>query len=296
MSRPDWLRTFVAIYRAGSVSDGARRRALSQPAASQQLAALERAVGGRLFVRAPGGVVPTARGRALYGEVASALDHLELVLSGLDRGRAAPAGEPLRIGTTAECFAAEILPRLPASGLDVVAWFGDDADTVERLQRGEVDVAVTSRGPLRKSVEVVPAGQQRFVLVGPPDSTPPPRFRSLGAVGSWLAGRDWAAYSLELPLTRRFWQAQLGRPFSGRLRLVAPDLRVVADAVARGIGCSLLPSFVCTDLLAAGRMVEIHPVADLVPPQPWYCCVRQGEAGRPAIAALLASFTPLPAG
>ena len=43
MSRPEWLRTFLAIYRAGSVAEAARLRGLSQPATSQQLAALERA-------------------------------------------------------------------------------------------------------------------------------------------------------------------------------------------------------------------------------------------------------------
>jgi len=84
MARPEWLRTFVAVYRAGSITEAAHLRALSQPAASQQLAGLERAIGTPLFARSPAGVVPTARGRALYAEVAAALDQLEAVLSVLE--------------------------------------------------------------------------------------------------------------------------------------------------------------------------------------------------------------------
>jgi hypothetical protein len=45
MARAEWLRTFVAVYRAGSVTEGARRRDLSQPAASQQLESLARLAG-----------------------------------------------------------------------------------------------------------------------------------------------------------------------------------------------------------------------------------------------------------
>ena len=61
MAVSEWLRTFVAIYRSGSVSGGAEQRNLSQPAASQQLASLERRIGLPLFIRTPHGVEPTRR-------------------------------------------------------------------------------------------------------------------------------------------------------------------------------------------------------------------------------------------
>lgn len=56
----------------------------------------------------------------------------------------------------------------------------------------------------------------------------------------------------------------------------------------------LLPSFVCTELLRTGRIAEVHPVSDLVAPEPWYLCFRQGEATRPALSQLLESFTAPP--
>src|SRR5580704_4588838 len=108
MSRPEQLRTFIAVYRARSVTDGARDRGLSQPAASQQLAALERAVGGPLFVRTTRGVEPTGQGVALYADAASALDQLEAVLNGLEGG-SGPSASPLRLGSTAEFFSGIVL-------------------------------------------------------------------------------------------------------------------------------------------------------------------------------------------
>jgi DNA-binding transcriptional LysR family regulator len=292
MARPEWLRTFVAVYRSGSVTDGARVRSLSQPAASQQLAGLERSIGAPLFRRTAEGVVPTERGRSLYAEVASALDQLEVVLSGLDAGRVTDAHPVLRVGSSAEFFSAYVVPRMATEALSVVAHFGDDADLLARVESGELDVAVTSSTPPRRSLAAVSIGQKRFVLVAAAGTAAP--CGSLAELGRWLSGRDWVAYSLELPITRRFWQAHLRRPFSASLRLAAPDLRAVLGAVERGMGCSILPAFVCAESIREGRTEEVYPVSDLIAPEPWYACVRSGEVARPAIAQLLRSFAEAP--
>lgn len=291
MAPPEWLRTFLAVYRSGSITDAARLRALSQPAASQQLKALEQAVGAPLFVRGPSGVVPTARGRALYGEVAGALDQLETVLAGLDAGRVAEGQPPLRLGASAEHFASAVVPRLAELEVAVVAHFGPDAELLELLEHGELDLILTRRAPARRALVSVQVGEQHFALVAPPTWSPGHAFASLAELASWLAARPWVAFSQELPVTRRFWQLHLGRPFPSRnLRLVAPDLRAVAAAVTAGIGCSLLPAFVCEDALAEGRMIEVHPVSSAIPPEPWLVCVRDGEDARPPLARLLAAL------
>jgi DNA-binding transcriptional LysR family regulator len=290
MARPEWLRTFLAIYRAGSVTEAARLRGLSQPATSQQLAGLERAIGTALFVRTPSGVVATERGRELYGEVAASLDQLETVLAGLDVGRVATQSPALRIGCSAEYFSTEVVGRIATSGLRVVARFADDGALLSDLERGELDVAITSTTPSRRAFGLAPIGEKRFLLVGAPDRTPQAAMSSTKALGDWLVDIPWAAYSLEFPITRRFWQTQLGRPFGADLRVVAPDLRAVLSAVERGIGVSILPSFICADALASRRVVEIYPVSALIPPEPWFCCFRQGEDDRPSIAQLLAMF------
>src|SRR5579863_5158866 len=117
MARSEWLRTFVAVYRTGSVTDGAAHRGLTQPAASQQLASLERALGEPLFVRSPAGMEPTRRGRELYVRVAEPLDGLEGILRDLDAGTVPAPEPPVRFGSSPEIFAADVLACLV--GLDV---------------------------------------------------------------------------------------------------------------------------------------------------------------------------------
>ena len=58
----EWYRSFVAIYRMGTVSAAAESRHMTQPALSQHLASLEAQVGEPLFVRQPCKMVPTQRG------------------------------------------------------------------------------------------------------------------------------------------------------------------------------------------------------------------------------------------
>ncbi|HVC70651.1 MAG TPA: LysR family transcriptional regulator [Acidimicrobiales bacterium] len=290
MSRAEQLRTFLAVYRARSVTDGARQRGVSQPAASQQLAGLERAVGGPLFVRTPRGVEPTGRAVALYAEAASALDQLEAVLGGLEQGRPGGSSAPLRLGSTAEFFSCVVLPKISGSELAVVASFGDDTELLGRLERGELDVVVTRTVAQRRRMTALPIGEKGFVLVAAPAVVAGASFGSLSTLGDWLVGQSWAAYSLELPITRRFWQSHLGRPFSARLRLVAPDLRAVTRAVERGIGCSILPRFVCAGALDEGRIVEVYPVSDLIPDEPWFLWARTGETTRAPVAGFVRLF------
>jgi DNA-binding transcriptional LysR family regulator len=287
MAASEWLRTFVAIYRSGSVSGGAAERNLSQPAASQQLAALERRIGLPLFVRTSQGVAPTHRGRALHAEVAESLDRLEHVLVVLDGGAAAPSDPTVRFGSSAEFFSHAVVPVLAPDTPALSARFGPDDRLIDLLEHGELDIAVTSVTPGRRALDATPIGTKRFVLVGPPALTPPAPFGSLSALGGWLVGQPWVAYSAELPLTRRFWLSALGRPFHADLRLVAPDLRAVVAAVARGLGFSLLPAFACAEALTLGTVVEVHPVAAAAPAEPWFACTRAADRSRRQLTELV---------
>ena len=284
MATAEWLRTFVAIYRSGSVTEGAGLRSLSQPAASQQLRSLERSVGTPLFVRNRDGVDPTRSGRELYVAVADALDRLEPVLTGLDGGALAPSAPALRFGSSAEFFAYGVVPHLGPEAPDLAVRFGTDIDLVALLHHGELDVVVTTTDPTRRGLAPVLLGTTRYTLVAAPDSVPGPA-AALTELGRALVGRDWVAYSAELPRTRRFWQTSLGRPFAGSLRLVAPDLRAVAGAVARGLGVSLLPEYACAAGLRSGDLVEVFPVGDVVPPEPWFAVTREADLVRAQVAA-----------
>lgn len=167
MARSEWLRTFVAVYRAGSVTAGARQRGLSQPAASQQLAALQALAGAPLFIRAATGVRATPRGRELYGQVADALDRLEGVLGELDGGRL-PEPPVVRIGASAEYAALRLVPALASLQATVRLRLDDDAQLLELLGAGEVDVVCLPRLPERRDFAVRALAPEGFALVTAP--------------------------------------------------------------------------------------------------------------------------------
>lgn len=290
MAGTEWLRTFVCACQAGSISEAARVRHLSQPAATGHIRALEQAAGTALFVRQPGGVVPTEAGRRLYAEVTGPLERLGQILASLDAGGLPLPPAPVRIGASPEVFGGLVVSRLTASGPPVVAQFGDDDQVLAALVAGDLEIAVTATAVARRGIDGQVAAQQRYVLVAPPATAERPA--SLADLAQVAAGSAWVSYSSDLPRTRRFWRQHLGRPFDARLQLVAPDLRVVLAAVEAGLGASLLPAMVADPAIGRRSVLEWFPVRDLIEPRPLWASARRSVAERPEVAAVLAALAP----
>ena len=64
-----WLRAFVAATRSGSFSAAAHALGVGQSAVTHSVARLENALGIRLFIRTPSGIVPTAAGANLFERI-----------------------------------------------------------------------------------------------------------------------------------------------------------------------------------------------------------------------------------
>ena len=90
------LRLVDAVARHGSLGAAARELLVSQPSASQRLAALERRCGMRLFDRDNTGARPTPAGHEMVAEARHILGHLEQVF---ERSRAAADTETITVGT-----------------------------------------------------------------------------------------------------------------------------------------------------------------------------------------------------
>ena len=73
---PRRLLTFREVARLGSFSRAGETLALTQPAVSQQISALERQLGVRLLDRGPGGPTPTAAGALLLSHAEAVADRL----------------------------------------------------------------------------------------------------------------------------------------------------------------------------------------------------------------------------
>lgn len=105
------LLVFEALAIERNVSRAAERLHLSQSAVSHALARLRDAFGDDLFVRAPRGVVPTARATALQPKVMQALEAARGVYKVDEDFSPETATGEIRLGST-EAFEHVVLPKL----------------------------------------------------------------------------------------------------------------------------------------------------------------------------------------
>jgi DNA-binding transcriptional LysR family regulator len=155
------LAALRAVADEGTFGAAALKLGYAQSAISQQIAALERHVGRRLFDR-PGGSRPvtlTRAGELLLGHAESIMTRLSAARIDLDSIADEDVGTTIRIGAY-QSVAAAILPLiLQALGADPdeeiqfdLTESNDDRVLLEMLERGELDVAFTElplpEGPL----------------------------------------------------------------------------------------------------------------------------------------------------
>ena len=81
MNHLAYLKTFLAVYRSGTVTKAASKLAITQPAASGHIRALEAYLQRRLFRRLGRGIEPTSAAHSLARLVGTHLDGLQHALA-----------------------------------------------------------------------------------------------------------------------------------------------------------------------------------------------------------------------
>lgn len=166
------LRSFAAVAEEGSITRAAERLHLTQPALSRQIRDLEQGLGVKLFERVGRGIRLSMPGRALLDESR----HILVRAEELERHAAVLAtGEEglLRIGATPQMIEgilwdalARFRPEHP--GVDVRLVESGGRDAMDRLDRGEVDVAI-SAAAAHAAFSFRPLGELPVVAAVPPD-------------------------------------------------------------------------------------------------------------------------------
>jgi DNA-binding transcriptional LysR family regulator len=146
MLDPRRLLTFREVARQGSFSRAAHALALSQPAVSQQVGALERELGATLLVRGRAGTVVTPAGELLLAHADAVASRLELADAQMDE-LAAGERAALRVGAFPSALAtivpaAVVALRARESDLDVAIEEGTVDELEAAVQSGRLHVAV----------------------------------------------------------------------------------------------------------------------------------------------------------
>ena len=248
------LRYFVGISEAGSMLKASRHLHVAQPSLSQQIAALERAVGAQLFQRSSRGLTLTDVGKVF-------LDHAKVVLADVERARAAvrdtasvPRGD-VSIGLPTTVSLAATVPilsacrqRYPEVRLRIVEAYSGFLR--EWLQSGRLDLAVLFGDVDDPSLERRPLLDDRLAFVTSATGPGTPKAMPLVSIARWplvLPGREHG-------LRRMIDDACA--PLNITLNVVAEieALTSVKRAVEASIGSTILPLGSVAEEVEAGRL------------------------------------------
>jgi molybdate transport repressor ModE-like protein len=261
------LAALQAIAEEGSFGRAARRLGYTQSAISQQIAALERAVGEKLVER-PGGPRPvslTEAGELLVRHAEAIVARMKAAQADLAAFAEGAAG-PLRIGTY-QSVSTRLLPAIvrrfkesfPKVDIQLTESSIDD-ELEQRVERGEVDLSFVmlplGAGPLEAEQLLV----DPYVLIVPKDSP--------------LAGREKRPSLREIaqqPLIgyRQCRSNELVetaiRRAGGEPQFVfrSDDNGTVQGLVGAGIGVALVPQLTLTPT----EDTEVIELGELVPPR-----------------------------
>jgi len=270
------IEAFVQVARLGSIKAASQELALSPPALSRRVQALERFIGKPLFDRRHQAVVLNADGERLLQQIAPALDSLsdavEVMTSGTDVLR-------LRLGVLPLYATQRLFPRLgelrkkhPELHLDIdtaahgLSRLGDGLDAVIALAK-EIDPTLYAKRLDRNSVNVIGA---RALVEGPNPVTRPEQLRGLTA----LVHRD-------MPDTFSAWRNAAGLPDLEPLAIDHFDSgALMLEAAAQGLGIAFMQGRHFDDA-HDGRLVRLFDIEVESPYSYWFACRPRALAQRP---------------
>lgn len=278
-----WLRAAVAVAEHVHFGRAATSLGIAQSQISQQVAALERDLGVRLFDRDTRNVAPTAAGAAFVADARAALERLDVAAG---RARAAGRGEhgSLAVGAVGSALSAP-LPRLLRAFRErfptVVVNFAEltTSEQVDRLRAGTLDVGFL-RPPLPDpgagELELTTVAREALVVALPP--------------GHRLSGRSVVRLSTlrDDPFVRNPRRLGVGlhetvtsrcrdAGFEPRVAQEAVDMDTVLGLVSAGYGVAVVPASVASHrvpevtfarLVPAGPPIELAMAVSDRPPSP----------------------------
>jgi DNA-binding transcriptional LysR family regulator len=166
---PDWhlFRAFLAVVREGSLSSAARALGTTQPTMGRQVAALETAMGVKLFTRSLDGLAPTEAGTRLIPSAEAMAAAVEAAQRSAS-GEIEEEGGTVRI-TASDVIGGEVLPpiladfhsRNPRISVELAL-----SNRNEDLLRGDADIAVRMVRPTQGALVAKRIGRIDIGLYG----------------------------------------------------------------------------------------------------------------------------------
>lgn len=283
------LEVFVALYDQRSFTKAARFLGLSQSTVSGHMADLERRLGLRLVSRSRTGIEPTAAGEALLPPARQVLNAERSArmavaeLTGLLRGSLVIGGSTI----PADYVIPAVLGRFHDAhpGVRLLMRAGDTQEVVELVAAGEVDVGIIGAPPLAKGLDAFTMGEDRLVLIVPPDHEFAGRKSvSLKDVASQrIVGRESGSGT-----QRTILEALAAAGLDQDLEIVCRvgSTSAVKACVRAGLGVSFVSELAIADEVKAGTVVSV-PVKGFTVKRSFHVVHPQPEEMSPAGRSLI---------
>lgn len=284
----EYYKVFYYVASCGSVTQAAKKLAVTQPAVSQTMKQLESAVGVRLFLRTLKGVKLTAEGELLYHYIARGYEMMELGEKKLSQMQNLELGE-VHIGASDMTLRFYLLPFLERfhekyPKIRVTVTNAPTPETMAFLKEEKIDFGVVS-GPFPADVGI--------------EADPVRRIQDI-----FVAGRGFAQYQncrlrlaqlQEMPLivlekhtaTRMALDAFLeerGVRIQPEFELATSDM--IVQFAMRNLGVGSVVEDFAREAMQRGDLFRLE-LEETLPPRYFYLATRKGEPLSAAAEELL---------
>jgi LysR family nitrogen assimilation transcriptional regulator len=249
------LRAFRSVAELGSLSKAADRLRVARPRLSRQIKLLEQDLRVQLFVRNGRGMLLTSAGRLLLDRTEGLVRQIEQIRDDIRSAGRKPSGRvvlglvPIVSPVLSRRLATRLLAKFPDVSLRVVESYG--GDLVERLHRGEMDIAITYGPATDLRLHVQSLGYEGIAVVGPPGSG----LRARKQVGmDWLLKQKLIVPSMADSLRALLEEAVTRRKMALKALIEVDSHSAQIGLVEAGIGYILLPASAIRAELAAKRL------------------------------------------
>jgi LysR family transcriptional regulator of abg operon len=241
------LENLLAICATGSLTSAAERVGASQQALSQSLTRLEIHLGGKLFDRQPRGMVLTRLGETVVEharDVVAGAKRLQSAASaeiGLESGKLTIGLSPIAASSLLGKRVLEFALRHPNLRIDVEA--GIDRDFIAALNRGEIDVALTSQsGGEQSGLLTERIGNELWGVVGRTGHPALMGAHDLTDLDgySWILGRNTEALNEKIEAS---FTAQNAKP--PQAAMMTTSVLFALSALSHTDYLSILPQSLC---------------------------------------------------
>lgn len=261
MNLSHW-RLLAAVAELRNISRAADRVGISQSGASQAIAQIETALGGKLFVRERREVLLTAFGEQVMRHARDMLAHFDAIRALADTAQGLNAGR-IRLATFPSVLGAVLPPMLSAfrrrhPGIDVVALEGTDDEVETWLAENTIELGVVlNPAPERQAVII---GRDAWVAVVPSQHRLGRRSSEQGVTLAELADEPFVLATGGCTVHAQSLAGQAGVTLSN-IRVTVRDLASAAVLVREGLGVSVIPHSALPADQRGLRVMPLQPPA-----------------------------------